>query len=186
MRRRSSTKCAHLPAVHMPKRWRRGDNLPPAQLDSVAAKLASYTGLSVQYLKEANLRVSPTRFRKELLRDQRLILGRYDARFEGTDIDAAGENPGYDPSSTGITGAFVSAFHDYLDRELKYTSKETYYPSGPNVNQTWDHSPPLGRPGRQRRARGRTGDARTLRGGRPGRRHAQEPAAKGVLGQWTV
>ena len=66
--------------------------------------------------------MSPVRFRKELMRDQGLILGRYDARFEGTDIDAAGENPGYDPSSTGITGAFVSAFHDYLDRELKYTS----------------------------------------------------------------
>src|SRR5579885_1009543 len=37
-----------------------GHNLPPAQVDAIAAKLASYTGLSVTYLKEANLRVSPT------------------------------------------------------------------------------------------------------------------------------
>jgi carboxypeptidase C (cathepsin A) len=112
----------------------------------MAAKLAGYTGLAVEYIKEANLRVSPTRFRKELMRDQRLIIGRYDARFEGTDLDAAGETPGYDPSSTGITGAFVSAFNDYLDRELKYTSKETYVPTGLNINQTWDHShrPPGG------------------------------------------
>ncbi|SPE42186.1 Peptidase S10 serine carboxypeptidase (fragment) [Candidatus Sulfopaludibacter sp. SbA3] len=117
-----------------------GHNLPPAQVDAIAAKLAGYTGLSVQFIKEANLRVSPVRFRKELMRGQRMILGRYDARFEGADIDAAGENPGYDPSSTGITGAFVSAFHDYLDRELKYTSKETYYPRGPNINQGWDHT----------------------------------------------
>ncbi len=117
-----------------------GQNLPQAQVDSMAAKLSGYTGLTVQYIKEANLRVSPTRFRKELLRDQRLILGRYDARFEGTDADAAGENPGYDPSSSGITGAFVSAFHDYLDRELKYTTKETYFPRGPKINQEWDHS----------------------------------------------
>lgn len=117
-----------------------GHNLPPAQADQIAAKLAGYTGLSERFIKDANLRVSPTRFRKELLRDQRMILGRYDARFEGPDTDAAGENPGYDPSSTGITGAFVSAFHDYLDRELKYTSKETYYLSGPNVNQSWDHT----------------------------------------------
>jgi len=123
-----------------------GHNLPQAQVDAMAAKLAGYIGLSVQFLKEANLRVNPTRFRKELLRDQRMILGRYDARFEGTDADAAGENPGYDPSSTGITGAFVSAFHDYLDRELKYTTKETYFPRGPNVNQNWDHThrPPGG------------------------------------------
>src|SRR5204862_909423 len=110
-RRHSSMKSGRSRAVPMRKRWRRGNNLPQAQVDAIAAKLAGYTGLSVAYIKEANLRVSPSRFRKELLRDQRMILGRYDARFEGYDVDAAGENPGYDPSSTGITGAFVSAFH---------------------------------------------------------------------------
>jgi carboxypeptidase C (cathepsin A) len=121
-----------------------GHNLPQAQVDSVAAKLASYTGLSATYIKESNLRISPTRFRKELLRDQRMIIGRYDARFEGSDVDAAGETPGYDPSSTGITGAFVSALHDYMEGELKYSSKETYYPSGPNINQSWDHTHRVG------------------------------------------
>jgi carboxypeptidase C (cathepsin A) len=116
-----------------------GHNLPQAQLDTIAAKVAGYTGLSVQFVKEANLRISPMRFRKELLRSQREIIGRYDARFEGTDTDAAGENPGYDPSDTGISGAYVSALHDYLDRELKYTSQETYLPSG-NLNLMWDHT----------------------------------------------
>src|SRR5262249_16233946 len=62
-----------------------GHNLPQAQRDAMATKLAGYTGLTTQYIKEANLRVTPARFRKELLRDQRAILGRYDARFEGTD-----------------------------------------------------------------------------------------------------
>jgi carboxypeptidase C (cathepsin A) len=118
----------------------RGHALPEAQVDAIAAKVAAYTGLSVTYVKESNLRINPSRFRKELLRNDRIILGRYDARFEGTDVDAAGENPGYDPSSSGITGAFVSALRDYLDRELKYTAKETYYPSGPNINQDWDHA----------------------------------------------
>lgn len=117
-----------------------GHNLPEAQLEAIAAKLSGYTGLGTAYLKEANLRVSPSRFRKELLRGDRTILGRYDARFEGTDVDAAGDTPGYDPSGTGITGAFVGAFHDYLSRELKYTTTETYYPRGPNVNESWDHS----------------------------------------------
>jgi carboxypeptidase C (cathepsin A) len=98
----------------------------------------------VTYIKESNLRVSPARFRKELLRDRREIVGRYDARFEGTDVDAAGETPGYDPADAGITGAFVSALHDYLDRELKYSSNETYFPSGPGINQAWDHSHRLG------------------------------------------
>jgi len=118
-----------------------GHNLPPAKFDAIAAKVAAYTGLSVEYVKEANLRIAPARFRKELARDRALILGRYDTRFEGTDVDSAGENPGYDPSSTGITGAFVAAFRDYLDRELKYTSALTYYPSAPSSGpQDWDHS----------------------------------------------
>jgi carboxypeptidase C (cathepsin A) len=67
-------------------------------------------------------------------------LGRYDARFEGTDVDAAGDTPGYDPASSGITGAFVSVLHDYLDRELKYSSDQTYFPTGPGILQAWDHS----------------------------------------------
>jgi carboxypeptidase C (cathepsin A) len=121
-----------------------GQNLPQPQVDAIAAKLSSFTGLSVPYIKEANLRVSPARFRKELLRDRRAIVGRYDARFEGTDVDAAGETPGYDPSDAAITGAFVSALHDYLDRELQYTSNETYLPSGPGINQAWDHSHRIG------------------------------------------
>jgi carboxypeptidase C (cathepsin A) len=160
-----------------------GHNLPAAQVDAIAAKLAGYTGLTVPYIKEANLRVSPTRFRKELLRDQRIILGRYDARFEGTDVDAAGEAPGYDPSSTGIMGAFVSALHDYLDRELKYTTKEAYLPRAPTALQDWDHTHrPPGASGPVASA----ADERCLRGGRFSRRHPQESAAQSACGERTV
>ncbi len=121
-----------------------GQNLPQAKEDEIARQLSGYIGLSVQYIKEANLRIAPARFRKELLRDQREILGRYDARFEGTDVDAAGETPGYDPANTGIEGAFISALHGYLDRDLGYTSDETYLPSGPGILQQWDHTHRLG------------------------------------------
>src|SRR5262249_45517043 len=65
----------------------KGQTLPPAQADAVAARLHDLTGLSVAYLKNANLRVSPSRFRKELLRDERRTVGRYDGRFEGIDFD---------------------------------------------------------------------------------------------------
>jgi carboxypeptidase C (cathepsin A) len=106
---------------------REGDQLSADRLNAVATKYAAYTGLSVQYVKEANLRVSPSRFRKELLRDEGDILGRYDARFEGADVDDAGEFPGHDPSDTGITGAFVSAFHNYLINDLKYETTDTYH-----------------------------------------------------------
>ncbi len=128
-----------------------GDRLPPAQFDAMAVRVAAFTGLSVPYVKESKLRISATRFRKELLRDEdERTLGRYDARFMGWDPDAAGENPGYDPSDTGISGVYVGAFHDYIQRELKYMSQEPYYLSGPGLNQAWDfkhRAPGQGGPG---------------------------------------
>ncbi|HUH63548.1 MAG TPA: hypothetical protein VLZ50_11140 [Terracidiphilus sp.] len=125
-----------------------GDNLPAARLDEVAKQVSHFTGLSVDYIKEANLRISPTRFRKEVMRDDRRTLGRYDMRFEGVDVDAAGESPSYDASDTGISGAFVAALHDYLERELKYDSTDEYRPSAGNIGQ-WDfkHRPTSGGPG---------------------------------------
>jgi carboxypeptidase C (cathepsin A) len=122
-----------------------GDNLSAAELDSVAKEASRFTGLSVDYVKEANLRISPTRFRKEVLRDQRLTLGRYDMRFEGEDVDAVGENPSYDASDTGISGAFVAAIHNYLETELKYDSTDSYRPSAGSIGQwDWKHRPTSG------------------------------------------
>src|SRR5208337_4006179 len=125
-----------------------GHNLPAAQLDSVAKEVSRLTGLSVDYVKETNLRISPTRFRKEVLREDRKTLGRYDMRFEGVDADAAGESPSYDASDTGIAGAFVGALHDYLERELKYESTDQYHPSADTVSQwDWKPKPTSGGPG---------------------------------------
>lgn len=122
-----------------------GHNLSAAQLDSVAKDVSRFTGLSVEYVKETNLRISPTRFRKEVLREDHRTLGRYDMRFEGVDIDAAGESPSYDASDTGISGAFVAALHDYLERELKYESTDDYHPSANNIGQwDWKHRPTSG------------------------------------------
>ena len=116
----------------------KGDRIPPAEFESVARELSALTGLKPEYLRETRLRITPGRFREELLRDDSRSLGRYDARFLGWDPDAAGETPGFDPSDTGISGAFLGAFHDYVQKELKYMSQEPYYVSGPGVNQAWD------------------------------------------------
>jgi carboxypeptidase C (cathepsin A) len=115
-----------------------GNALSDADADKIATQLSGFTGLSVKFIKDANLRISATRFRKELLRDQNKILGRYDGRFEGPDADAAGENPGYDPSDTSINGPYIASFHDYLERDLKFLSQDTYNDSGPGINENWD------------------------------------------------
>jgi carboxypeptidase C (cathepsin A) len=125
----------------------KGQALSAQEQDAVATKLNKYTGLSVAYLKEANLRVSPSRFRKELLRGERRTVGRYDGRFEGIDSDAAGENPESDASDTAIRGAFTAAFNDYLVRELHYPSDVQYNVSAQAI-QDWDWKHKV--PGQQR------------------------------------
>jgi len=115
-----------------------GNALSPEDSDKIAQQMSAFIGLSPTFIKEANLRISATRFRKELLRDKNIILGRYDGRFGGPDADSAGENPGYDPSDTSISGPYIASFHDYLEKDLKFVSQETYNNSGPGINENWD------------------------------------------------
>jgi carboxypeptidase C (cathepsin A) len=125
--------------------WK-GDTLTAAEEDQVAQKLSQITGVSAKYWKEANLRLAASNFRKELLRGDRRTLGRYDARFEGIDPQAIGANPDYDPSDTGIEGAFTAAFHDYLANDLKFTSDTPYKVTayGPGFKWDWKHTAPGG------------------------------------------
>ncbi len=115
-----------------------GHDLPEAERQAVAQKLASYTGLSLSYILDSDLRVDPGRFRRELLRDQRRTLGRYDSRFTGIEMDAAGESQSYDPSDTGITGAFVATFHDYIAKDLGFESELSYRPTFYGGGPQWD------------------------------------------------
>ncbi len=116
----------------------KGEDLSDAERRALADKMAAYTGLSARFILDNDLRVAPSRFRKELLRDQRRTLGRYDDRFTGIDVDAGADSPQYDPSDTGIAGAFVAAFHDYLARDLGYTTDLTYRPTHYDRALHWD------------------------------------------------
>jgi carboxypeptidase C (cathepsin A) len=116
----------------------KGQELDAAERTAIAQKMSAYTGLPTDFILESDLRVSPSRFRKTLLRDQRLTLGRYDDRFTGVDVDAGGETPEYDPSDTGITGAFVAAFHHYLQNDLDFQTDLTYRPTYYGSGTQWD------------------------------------------------
>lgn len=116
----------------------KGNKLTDAERTAIGQKLARFTGLSAQYILESNLRVGSGRFRKELLRDKRLTVGRLDSRFTGVDIDAAGETNEYDPSNTALQGAYTALFNDYIRNDLKWQS-DLHYPSSGNVRPwSWD------------------------------------------------
>lgn len=108
-----------------------GTMLTLGERRAVAEKAARLTGLSADFVERANLRVDPARFRKELLRDQRLVTGRLDSRYTAVDADAAGERQEFDPSNHALAGPYTAMFVDYVRRELGYDSDLIYYTSGP-------------------------------------------------------
>jgi carboxypeptidase C (cathepsin A) len=118
----------------------KGDELPQAEYQKVVKDLARFTGLSPEYIQQANLRISPQRWFKELLRDRRQTIGRIDSRFLGVDADAAGERYEYDSSLASYDGAFVATFQDYARRELKWNT-DMYYTLSGRV-QPWDQGQP--------------------------------------------
>jgi carboxypeptidase C (cathepsin A) len=108
----------------------RGNALTDAERQAMAEKLARFTGLPSKYILSANLRVDSGRFRKELLRDKRLVVGRLDGRFTALDADAAGERQEFDPSNTALQGPYVALFQDYVKNRLKWSTDLHYYTSG--------------------------------------------------------
>src|SRR5579884_2437363 len=123
----------------------KGQTISPQERDAVAQQMSALTGLSPEFIKRANLRVDLSRFRKELLRDERETIGRYDSRYLGVDTDAAGDSPETDPSDTAISGAFIGTLHDYLARDLNYQTNMAYRPSASEeegFKWDWNHKAP--------------------------------------------
>src|SRR5580704_12594488 len=97
-----------------------GSDLSPADKRAVAEKLHQYTGLSVEYILKADLRIDGGEFRQNLQDDAGLTTGRLDTRFSGPDIDPLAQRADYDPQSTALGSAYVSAFNEYARKELRY------------------------------------------------------------------
>ena len=104
----------------------KGDTISSEERSQVVQKLARLTGLSPKYIDESNLRVPIFRFTKELLRDERRTVGRYDSRLEGIDLDATGAAPEYDPSYASVYAPFTAAWNQYVRAELKWESDMPY------------------------------------------------------------
>jgi carboxypeptidase C (cathepsin A) len=104
----------------------RGSRASDKERAKVAAALARYTGLSRDFVEQCNLRIAPPRFGKELLRDERRTVGRLDARYTGSDPDAAGEYSQYDPSYPAIQGPYTAAMNAYLRDHLDFKDDAAY------------------------------------------------------------
>ncbi|MDO5629262.1 MAG: peptidase S10 [Mobilicoccus sp.] len=99
----------------------RGNRLSDQERRKVAEKLASFTGLSVEYLLACDLRPEHIRFCTELRRDEGLSVGRIDGRFTGALASGVAEKVDADPSIDALLGPFAAAMHHYARAELGST-----------------------------------------------------------------
>ena len=117
---------------------RQGDLLPTSRLDAIAQQLHQFTGLPVEYLERAKLRVSPSHFRKELLLPEGEHIGRYDARFAASDESEVSSQNSFDPSNQFTGAPFTATFEWYLHNVLKYHSKHIYKEFSNQAFKKWD------------------------------------------------
>ena len=121
-----------------------GSSLDPARRQAVAEKLAQYTGLPVAYVLKSDLRIDGGQFEKNLQDAEGLTTGRLDTRFSGPDMDPLSKEADYDPQSASISSAYVSAFNDYVRKDLGFGAGKIYKPEI-DVGKDWsqaNHQPP--------------------------------------------
>ncbi|ALJ12230.1 S10 family peptidase [Sphingopyxis macrogoltabida] len=115
----------------------KGQKLQGEERAAIRRDLARFTGLSETYLESADLRVTPNRFYKELLRDRGLTVGRLDSRYTGKDYDSAGEGPDNDPSFYGIDASYTAAINSWSRDTLGFKTDREYQSIG-RIGGQWD------------------------------------------------
>lgn len=116
----------------------RGDRMSASERQAVIDRLARYTGLTREYLAQADLRPEIQRFCKELLRGDGLTVGRLDGRFSGRGGKGTDPTPEFDPSMTAIRPPYTATFAHYVRAELGFKSDATYHILGGGIGP-WDH-----------------------------------------------
>ncbi len=103
-----------------------GTSISTQEKEKIIDRLHQYTSLPKEYIRRANMRIPAFQFFKMLLRDSGKVVGRYDSRFTGDDVNPLSNYSNYDPSDANISGSFVGAFNEYIRNELDFKTDVNY------------------------------------------------------------
>ncbi|MGB5376622.1 S10 family peptidase [Muriicola sp.] len=116
----------------------KGNLLSSSEKESIAEKLAYFSGLDKAYILKSNLRVLIPRFQKQLLAEKGLAIGRLDGRFMGDEADDVAESPHLgDPASYQISSAYTAALNHYLATTLKVKMDRPYLTDNDAIGEKW-------------------------------------------------
>jgi carboxypeptidase C (cathepsin A) len=116
-----------------------GSALPEAERAAIAARLHRYTGLPVDYIRKAKLRVTKEEFEKALQDDAEVTTGRLDTRFSGPAMDPLAKEPNYDPFDAAVGSAYVTAFNDYVRKDLRFGEGRVFQLYAEIPHWIWEH-----------------------------------------------
>jgi carboxypeptidase C (cathepsin A) len=130
----------------------RGASMPAPERDRVLARLADLVGLPADMVARAEGRITIRVFTRELLRDERKVLGLYDATITVTDPFPDRESfAGPDPTLAGISPAYTMAINRQLRSEIGVETDREYTVLSYEVNEAWKNDaqehffvPPVG------------------------------------------
>jgi carboxypeptidase C (cathepsin A) len=116
----------------------RGASMPPKERARVLDRLADLLGLSSDVVTRAEGRVGILRFVRELLRDERKVLGLYDTTITATDpFPDRDEFTWPDPTLSGISPAYTMAVNRMLRSEIGVETDREYTLLSYEVNNAW-------------------------------------------------
>lgn len=119
----------------------KGHRATDAERREIAREYSAFTGLAERDVLDADLRIDPGAFRKLLLKDRGLTVGRLDSRVIGQDASNLGDVPEYDPAGSFNAGPFGAGINHYLTDRLGYRSDFEYRPNiYPLLKGRWDRS----------------------------------------------
>ena len=116
----------------------KGSRISDEEKENLINEYVSFTGLSKRFVEDFNLRIDPSSFRKELLRDEGYSVGRLDSRYKTSDYISGGQNSDTDVSSEGFMSAYVTAMHTWF-AEIGVEMKMLYQSGDSDVYLGWKH-----------------------------------------------
>lgn len=101
-----------------------GSALQGEERAKMVSQMARLTGLKEAFVDAADLRVSLGRFNAELLRDERLVIGRFDSRYTSYVRSPLSHHAERDPSADAVFSAFASTFNHYVRHDLNFQATD--------------------------------------------------------------
>jgi carboxypeptidase C (cathepsin A) len=116
----------------------RGAALPAKERTRILSRLADLIGLPLDVVTRAEGRITIQRFVRELLRDERKVVGLYDSTITATDPFPDRDEFGWpDPTLSGISPAYTSAVNRVLRSEIGVVTDREYALLSYEVFTSW-------------------------------------------------